>query len=131
MNCKTNYRIITLRFRWLLLAGLLCLSGCSTSLHGSFIGQSYASHKESGTARELGPVEGRSCQTRPLYVLAVGEPATTDAAIKDAQTKFEQTRFLADIAIDDETRWSFGYSVQCIVARATAYEYDHMGNECC
>ena len=110
----------------LILGSMFLLSGCSTSLHGSFIAQSYANpgdsdHTDSEITAKIGSVEGRSCQTQPLYILALGDPATTDAAIKDAQNKIEETRFLADISIDDETAWSIGYSVQCIVVRATAY----------
>lgn len=121
MNCTGRYRIVIRIDIFFILACLLLVSGCSTALHGSFIEQSYAGQDTSGTARELGHVEGRSCQTQPLYVLAIGEPATTDAAIKDAKAQLEQTRFLADISIDDETEWSIGYSVQCIIVRATAY----------
>ena len=100
---------------------VILLSACSTSLHGSFVTTSYAGEVEHPVATELGPVEGRSCQTRPLYVFASGAPATTDLAIADAKNVHEDTSFIADISIDDETRWRFGYSVQCIVARATAY----------
>lgn len=100
---------------------VILLSACSTSLHGSFVTTSYAGEIERPVAAELGPGEGRSCQTQPLYVLAWGPQATTDSAIADAKSVHEDTRFIADISIDDETRWRFGYSVQCIVVRATAY----------
>ncbi len=99
----------------------ILLSACSTSLHGSFVTASYAGEVEHSAATELGPVEGRSCQTRPLYIFASGDPATTDMAIANARSVHDGTIFIADISIDDETRWRFGYSVQCIVVRATAY----------
>jgi hypothetical protein len=51
----------------------------------------------------------------------MGDQATTDAAISEAKKVFKDTKFIADISIDDETLWKFGYSVQCIVVRATAY----------
>jgi hypothetical protein len=122
MNSKLICGEFVPAYGFVFLTGLFLLSGCSTSLHGSFIAQSYTGHGDSETTEKLGLVEGRSCQTQPLYILALGDPATTDAAIKDAQNKIEKTRFLADISIDDETKWSIGYSVQCIVARATAYQ---------
>ncbi len=100
---------------------VILLSACSTSLHGSFVTTSYAGEIDQSGAAELGPVEGRSCQTQPLYLLAWGPEATTNSAIADAKSVHEDTRFIADISIDDETRWRFGYSVQCIVVRATAY----------
>jgi hypothetical protein len=73
----------------LIFAILLWLSGCTSSLHGTFVPQSFAGG------------------------------ATTPAT---ARSKQERTTFLADISIDDETRWLIGYSAQCIVVRATAYE---------
>ena len=99
----------------------ILLNACSTSLHGSFVTTSYAGEVEHPAATELGQVEGRSCQTRPLYLFASGDPATTDIAIANAKSVHEGTSFIADISIDDETRWRFGYAVQCIVVRATAY----------
>ncbi|MCK5361837.1 MAG: hypothetical protein KAR22_02650 [Gammaproteobacteria bacterium] len=103
-------------------AAILFMTGCSTSLHGSFIPYTYAGTTERASATELGAVVGHSCQTQPLYVLAMGDPATTDAAINDAKNQISGTTFLADLSIDDETEWKFAYSIQCIVVRATAYK---------
>ena len=100
---------------------LLTLGACTTSFHGSFVSNSYPGPKDGSTAEELGPVEGRSCQTQTLYVFAKGEQPTTEQAIKDAKSVRAHTGFIADIAIDDEVRWAFGYSVHCIVVRAMAY----------
>jgi hypothetical protein len=69
----------------------------------------------------LGPVEGRSCQTRVLYVFPSSNPPTTHEAITNAKDERESTSFIADISIDDETQWRIGYSVKCIIVRATAY----------
>lgn len=111
-----------LRTRYLLTGWILSLlSGCASSLHGSFATTSYAGDVDPVDAEVLGPVEGRSCQTQFLYLLSVGEPATTHAAVEDAKSVHEGTRFIADVSIDDETFWGFGYSEQCIVVRATAY----------
>ena len=100
----------------------ISLNACSTSLHGSFVATSHASLDDLKSASKLGSVEGRICQTQPLYVLAVGEQATTEAAIADAKKVYGDAKFIADISIDDETVWKFGYSVQCIVVRATAFQ---------
>jgi hypothetical protein len=70
---------------------------------------------------DLGSVEGRSCQTRVLYVFPSGDRPTTDEAMVNAKNMHDGTRFIADISIDDETEWKVGYSVKCIVVRATAY----------
>ena len=99
----------------------ITLNACSTSLHGSFVATSHASPDDLQSASNLGPIEGRSCQTQPFYVLAIGDQATTDAAIADAKKVYGDTKFIGDISIDDEILWKFGYSVQCIVVRATAY----------
>ena len=101
---------------------ILFLTGCSTSLHGSFVPYTYAGTSERTSETELGSVVGKSCQTQPLYILAMGDPATTDGAINDAKNQISGTKFLADLSIDDETEWKFGYSIQCIVVRATAYK---------
>ena len=100
----------------------ILLSACSTSLHGSFVTTSYAGEVELPAATELGPVDGQSCQTRILYIFPRGDAPTTDDAIANAKSVHEGTSFIADISIDDETRWGFGYSVKCIVVRATAYQ---------
>jgi len=97
------------------------ISACSTSLHGSFVTTSHVGPDGLQDAMELGVVEGRSCQTQPLYILAIGDQATTNMAIENAKNVFSDTSFIADISIDDETLWRIGYSVQCIVVHATAY----------
>ena len=71
---------------------------------------------------ELGPVEGRSCQTGVLYIFPLGEAPTTAEAISNAKSVREDTGFIADISIDDVTRWGVGYLVKCVVVRATAYQ---------
>ena len=59
-------------YRLIAVGLVIMLSACSPSLHGSFVTTSYAGQTEHPVAAELGPVEGRSCQTKPLYVLAWG-----------------------------------------------------------
>jgi len=100
---------------------VIVLGGCTTSLPGNFVPTSYVGNLNYSTVTELGPVEGRSCQTRPLYIFAHGDPASTHGAIEATKSVFEEARFIVDISIDEETRWGFGYSVQCIIVRATAY----------
>lgn len=82
---------------------------------------SYSGGLEEEVVAALGSVEGRSCQTRSLYLFPRGESPTTDEAIANAKNVHHGTRFIANISIDDETRWGFGYAVMCIVVRATAY----------
>jgi len=97
------------------------LNACTTSLHGSFVTTSYAGGVEQQDAVELGPVQGRSCQTGVLYVFPLSDPPTTDEAIANAKSMHGDISFIADISIDDETQWGIGYSVKCVVVRATAY----------
>ncbi len=82
---------------------------------------SYQGELEEGVVVELGPVEGRSCQTRNLYLFPSGDSPTTNEAIANATNVHAGTRFIANISIDDETRWGFGYATMCIVVRASAY----------
>jgi hypothetical protein len=114
--------LMVVRIPAVMTVALPLMASCSTALHGSFIPYSYADEVAPSSTKELGPVVGRSCQTQPLYILATGDPATTDAAINDAKKQIDGTRFLADLSIDDETEWKFPYSIQCIVVRATAYQ---------
>lgn len=104
-----------------LVTACIVTSGCTMGLHGSYIPHSWADRDELAGAQRIGDVEGRSCQTRVLYVFGRGDPATTDEAIRDAKSQHAETVFLADISIDDEVQWYFPYSVQCIVVRAQAY----------
>ena len=97
------------------------LSAYSTSQHGSFVVKSYQGGLEQGVVAELGSVEERSCQTRFLYIFPRGDSPTTDEAIANARNMHHGTRFIANISIDDKTRWGFGYAVMCIVVRGTAY----------
>lgn len=95
------------------------LAGCTQNMHGSFTPSTYRENQ--APARILGSVEGRSCQTRVLYTLPKGARATTDRAVLDAMSKIENTEFLANMSIDDEMYFGFGYSRRCIVVAATAY----------
>jgi hypothetical protein len=107
--------------KFIIICLTLLLNACTTSLHGSFVTTSYSGRVEQQDAVELGPVEGRSCQTGVLYVFPLGEAPTTDEAISNAKSVCEDISFIADISIDDETQWGVGYSVKCVVVRATAY----------
>jgi len=124
MNLGTialNNMFTVLFYRFACIYLTVLLSVCSTSLHGSFVTTSYAGGLEDPVVTELGSAEGRSCQTRILYLFPSGDSPTTDEAIVNAKNVHQGTRFIADISIDDETRWGVGYAVKCIVARATAY----------
>lgn len=97
-------------------------SGCAVGTHGSFIAHTWVPAAERESAEFIGEVEGRSCQTLMFYVLGVGEPVTTAAAVRDAKAEYPDTLFLADVSIDDDVKWYFPYAVQCIVVRAQAYK---------
>ena len=99
----------------------LMTTSCTSSLHGSYAPTSYVGGEATTGAPPLGPVEGSSCQTKFLYVLPLGQEVSTRAAIQSAKTQREGTRYLADISIDDRTRWGLGYSEQCITVDAVAY----------
>ncbi len=116
-----NNMFMVLFYRFACIYFTVLLSACSTSLHGSFVTTSYEAEVGDPVATELGSAEGRSCQTRILYIFPSGDSPTTDEAIANAKNVHQGTRFIADISIDDETRWEVGYAVRCIVARATAY----------
>ncbi len=114
--------MFTVRFYRFACIGLtVLLNACSTSLQGSFVTTSYEGELEDPVVTELGSAEGRSCQTRILYIFPSGDSPTTDEAIANAKNVHQGTRFIADISIDDEIRWKVGYAVRCIVVRATAY----------
>ncbi len=109
----------------LCLACLLAVgAGCTRSFHGSYTPSTFRGGQDPESVRQLGAVEGRSCQVQVLYVLPRGERASTDQAIKDALGQIGGTGFLVDVSIDDESYFGIGYSKQCIVVHATA-----MGSE--
>ncbi|BDY04557.1 hypothetical protein F0521_15980 [Ferrimonas sp. YFM] len=98
---------------------IMVLAGCTSALHGTFVPHSYKGDSEKASA--LGPVEGRSCQVQGLYILPMDEPPSTQQALEAARLVIPGTLYLADISIDDETLWHFGYARQCIVVQATAW----------
>lgn len=104
-----------------LAAACVLTAGCAAGLHGSFVAHSWHDPATRESAELLGDVEGRSCQVKVLYIFGWDEPASTDAAIRDAKSKYPGTTFLADISIDTEEEWRFLYGVLCVVARAQAY----------
>ena len=97
------------------------ISACTTSLHGSFVTNSYIGEDVEDNPVPLGPVESESCQTRILYLFASGAAPSTSDAIQAAKDQYEDTRYLADISIQEQTKWKFGYSIECISVSATAY----------
>lgn len=104
-----------------LVAILLTMPGCTSSLHGSYAPISYVSDDVIQTSEALGRVQGMSCQTKFLYVFPVGEGVSTSAAIRRAKEDREGTRYIADISIDDRMNWQVGYLEQCITVEAIAY----------
>jgi len=100
---------------------LFILTACSTGFHGSFSPNTYIGGKDNLNAEEIGRVEGKSCQTKVLYLFPFGPPPSTAEAIKFAKEKHQGTKYLTDISIDDRTEWEIGYLRQCITVEATAY----------
>jgi len=106
-----------------LLVSLLLLTGCNLANHGSFVTQTFVANNEieQQGLTNLGPVEGKSCQTAALYFIPQGDSTSTSVAIADAKEQREGTIFLTDVSVDDKLWLEFGYSVQCILVSATAY----------
>lgn len=104
------------------IAAMLFLNSCATSNHGSFVPSTYKeTHEE--TVNEKGTkVIGVSKQTWFLYIFPMGNAPSTDEAISDAKSKIKDTKFLADLSIDDRTNWKVGYSEQLIEVKATAFK---------
>ena len=98
---------------------MMALAGCTSALHGTFVAHSHKG--DSDNASLLGPVEGRSCQVQGLYLLPMDDPPSTQEALEAAKQMIPGTHYLADISIDDETLWHFGYARQCIVVQAIAW----------
>lgn len=107
---------------WLLT--VLVLSGCSSARHGTFVSSTFKDSAENGKLpadQFLGEVIGESSQTFLLYIFPLGEPPSTNAAITNAKSQYQDTRFLADVSIDDRIYWGLGYSKQIIQVEAKAY----------
>lgn len=111
-RCQVIYIIISV---------LLLLTACSTGYHGSFVPSTYIGSEDGNNSEQIGPVKGKSCQTRVLYLFPVGPAPSTEEAIRSAKEQYKDTKYLTDISIDDRTEWSIGYSRQCITVEATAY----------
>ncbi len=111
-----------------LLGSVMLLSmtmfGCTTGIHGSFAEKTFTDNEIIGKYKKLGETEGESCQTKLLYVLPQSSPPDTTEAINNAKAQYKDTVFLADMTIDNNSKWHFLYSKDCIIARGTAY-----GNE--
>jgi hypothetical protein len=100
---------------------LLLTGGCSTSNHGTYVASTYAPPSEMERGQLLGEVEGVSSQTYFLYLFPVGDAPSTSEAVSVARSKFPDTRFLADVSIDDRVYWGIGFSRQIIQVKGTAY----------
>ena len=104
-----------------IIISMLFLISCSTGFHGTFTPNTHI-NEEHADAVLLGPVTGKSCQLRVFYIIPSGPAASTDEAIQSAKEQYEGTKYLIDVSIDDRVEWKFGYSIQCIIVDATAYQ---------
>ena len=100
---------------------LLLFVACTTGHHGTFVSSTYADAENGLGSNRIGPVKGQSCQKMILYLIPTGPPPSTAEALQDAKNQYEDTRYLADISIDDRTQWRLGYSWQCIIVEGQAY----------
>jgi len=102
---------------------LLCFfAGCTTANHGTFVPSTYVEQDSDVQGQMISEVTGISSQTWFLYIFPLGEPPSTSKAISDAKSKYEGTKYLTDLAIDDRMYWGFGYSQQVISVEAKAYD---------
>ena len=97
------------------------ITGCTSSLHGSYAPISYVSDDTVRRPEPLGQVRGESCQTKLLYFFPMGSGVSTSEAIRAAKEQLEGTSYIAEISIDDRMNWGLGYSEQCITVDAIAY----------
>lgn len=104
------------------LAIVLLLTSCATGDHGTFVTSTYTGDQGLIENVALGEVTGNSEQTWFLYFFPLGEAPSTFEAIQDAKSQIDDTRFLIDVSIDDSEDWKFGYSIQRVEVRATAYK---------
>lgn len=103
------------------LAICFSLCGCATANHGTFVPNTYRGNYSEQGRQPLGSVMARSCQTRVLYIFPSGTGPSTAEALRQAMAQYEGTDYLADVSIDNETVWGFGYARDCIEVKATAY----------
>ena len=113
------FTVLFYRFACIYLTVLL--SACSTSLHGSFVTTSYEAKVGDPVATELGSAEGRSCQTRILYIFPSGDSPTTDAAIENAKNVHQGTRFITD----ESTYSGRGRNHRRFVRHRNRFFFDH------
>ena len=100
---------------------LLLLTACSTAFHGSFVANTYIDENTKKATTPKGLARGDSCQTRALYLFPAGEPPSTQDAIQLAKKQYEGTEYLADVTVENQTEWAFGYLRQCTTVIGTAY----------
>jgi hypothetical protein len=72
-------------------------------------------------ASPKGLANGDSCQTRVLYLFPAGKSPSTQEALERAMKQYEDTEYLANVAVENRTEWGFGYSRQCTTVIGTAY----------
>jgi hypothetical protein len=102
----------------------LLFTGCATGNLISFSENTFFDRSEYTNIRELGPVLGESSQTMVLYLFPRYLPASTTDAMQDALSQYDNTVFLANVAIENRNKVYVGYSRTCTLVTATAYTAD-------
>jgi len=97
------------------------LTGCSTGNLGSFSETTFFDSSRAKNVRELGPVQGESCQTMVLYVFPKDTPASTQEAMQKALSAQDGAVFLANVSVERRQYWHVGYSEVCTLVTGTAY----------
>ncbi len=101
---------------------LFIFTGCTTANHGTFVPSTYVQKEADVRGKMIGEVTGVSSQTWVLYIFPLGKAPSTSKAISDAKSKYEGTKYLTDLSIDDRIYWGVGYSQQVISVEAKAYD---------
>jgi hypothetical protein len=103
------------------LVAVAVLAGCSTGNLGTFSETTFFDPGQSTNIRELGPVQGESCQTMVLYVFPHDAPPSTQDAMQKALSQNNGTVFLANVSVERRQHWHIGYSRVCTLVMGTAY----------
>jgi hypothetical protein len=101
-------------------------TGCATGHFGEFSVSTFYDPNLYTHIRELGPVQGESCQTKVLYVFPWRSPPSTLDAIEQALSQRDGAVFLGNVSVERHEHWHIGYSRLCTLVTGTAYAAESM-----
>jgi len=122
---KNSGKVLGLTLCIFVISALL-FTGCATGNLISFSENTFFDSSKYTNIRELGPVQGESSQTMVLYLFPRYLPASTTDAVQDALSQYDNTVFLANVAIENRNKVYVGYSQVCTLVTATAYTADRV-----